>query len=171
MSLYTKFEISGAYDPTSEEDVGPFQPINPVTFIPEPLLPMQVIGKEIIDFTCNGGSYGMGGPGFFGLELENSRWLMVALWGAADWLELGVRSLSKYDKKELESLLVRQKITDIRVERNSMEIVLSNQQKLILDKDPLTRSRLLGNGGLRKFKDHENLQEAVFVSPTPLLWV
>lgn len=42
------------------------------------------------------GTYGMGGPGFFGLELEAHKdrpieWLVLCLWGAAEWLLLDNR--------------------------------------------------------------------------------
>jgi hypothetical protein len=53
----------------------------------------RVVGRRIVGWRSNYGSYGMGGPGFFGLELAaTDRWpaehLVLTLWAAAEWLML-----------------------------------------------------------------------------------
>jgi hypothetical protein len=52
------------------------------------------VGRKIIRWGYRG-SYGMGGPGFFGLELVAKgryprEWLVLTLWGAGEWLLLDV---------------------------------------------------------------------------------
>lgn len=52
----------------------------------------RIIGRRIIRWGYRG-SYGMGGPGFFGLELAAKgryprEWLVLTLWGAGEWLLL-----------------------------------------------------------------------------------
>ena len=51
----------------------------------------QIVGRTITAWSDHLGSYGMGGPGFFGLQLAASRphreeWLVLILWGADNWL-------------------------------------------------------------------------------------
>lgn len=53
----------------------------------------RVIGRNISDVSCYLGSYGMGGPGFFGFKLAKegrypSEWLVLTLWSADNWLLL-----------------------------------------------------------------------------------
>lgn len=52
----------------------------------------RIVGRKIIRWSYRG-SYGMGGPGFFGLELRAKgryprEWLVLTLWGAGEWLLL-----------------------------------------------------------------------------------
>lgn len=42
----------------------------------------QLIGRRIWGYSTNLGDYGMGGPGFFGLLLDNEEYLTYAVWGA-----------------------------------------------------------------------------------------
>jgi hypothetical protein len=53
----------------------------------------RVLGRRIVSWKSNYGSYGMGGPGFFGMELAaRDSWpaehLVLTLWAAAEWLML-----------------------------------------------------------------------------------
>ncbi|GAB1858421.1 hypothetical protein MHTCC0001_32580 [Flavobacteriaceae bacterium MHTCC 0001] len=45
-----------------------------------------IIGLEIKDFSSNLGTYGMGGPGFFGVLLSNGEYLTYAVWGAGNYV-------------------------------------------------------------------------------------
>jgi hypothetical protein len=54
---------------------------------------VRVLGRRVVAWGSNYGSYGMGGPGFFGMELEaREPWpgehLVLTLWAAAEWLIL-----------------------------------------------------------------------------------
>lgn len=46
----------------------------------------DIIGLEIINFNSHLGNYGMGGAGFFGLQLSNDEYLTYAVWGAGDYV-------------------------------------------------------------------------------------
>jgi len=46
----------------------------------------NIIGLEILDFSSYLGTYGMGGPGFFGLLLSNEEYLTFAVWNAGDYV-------------------------------------------------------------------------------------
>ncbi|MGA7733054.1 MAG: hypothetical protein WCD37_17485, partial [Chloroflexia bacterium] len=53
----------------------------------------RIVGREVIRWLSSLGSYGMGGPGFFGLRLAAAgdyleEWLALRLWGADNWLLL-----------------------------------------------------------------------------------
>jgi hypothetical protein len=51
----------------------------------------RILGREIIGWHHSLGSYGMGGPGFFGLHFAPTdsfpdEWLVLTLWAADNWL-------------------------------------------------------------------------------------
>ena len=59
----------------------------------------RVIGRTIIEASPYCGSYGMGGPGFFGLQLKKTRKypeesLQLTLWAASNWLLVNGRPLA-----------------------------------------------------------------------------
>ncbi len=47
--------------------------------------------QKITGFSNHLGSYGMGGPGFFGLLLSNQQYLVFAVWGAGSYVLLNQR--------------------------------------------------------------------------------
>lgn len=56
----------------------------------------RCVGRRVIEWSSSLGSYGMGGPGFFGMRLAatpsySEEWLVLVLWGAAHWLILDGR--------------------------------------------------------------------------------
>lgn len=46
----------------------------------------QLIERKITGFSCNLGTYGMGGPGFFGLLLDDEEYLIYATWNASKYV-------------------------------------------------------------------------------------
>ena len=53
----------------------------------------RVCSRIILEWSSSLGSYGMGGPGFFGLKLSanddySEEWLVLTLWSACSWLLL-----------------------------------------------------------------------------------
>jgi hypothetical protein len=53
----------------------------------------RLVGRTITQWSLILGSYGMGGPGFFGLHLSAAdawaaEWLVLTVWGASAWLLL-----------------------------------------------------------------------------------
>jgi hypothetical protein len=60
-------------------------------------------GREILEWSANLGTYGMGGPGFVGFRLKSTdnfpeEWFTLTLWGAGDWLLINDRWLSAHPK-------------------------------------------------------------------------
>ncbi|OQP44648.1 hypothetical protein A4H97_09795 [Niastella yeongjuensis] len=51
----------------------------------------QVIGLKVKDVVTYLGTYGMGGPGFFGLLLSNAEFLTYAVWGAGNYVIINDR--------------------------------------------------------------------------------
>src|SRR5262245_29694884 len=64
-----------------------------VPFRPRMLDSSRVIGREILGWIPYAGSYGMGGPGFVAFNLGDE-WLIVAIWGAGDWMRFDDRLLA-----------------------------------------------------------------------------
>ena len=61
----------------------------------------NVEGRRVLEVAYNGGSYGMGGCGFFGLQLENqgrrrTEWLVCTLWAADHWMVVNGRWLAAH---------------------------------------------------------------------------
>jgi hypothetical protein len=57
----------------------------------------RLLNRRVLDWSSKG-TYGMGGPGFFGILLEGNtfypkEWLILSLWGSASWLLLDGKEL------------------------------------------------------------------------------
>jgi hypothetical protein len=130
----------------------------------------------------------MGGPGFFGLRL-GSEWLVIAIWGAAEWMSARGRQvgdpfhsdygrdrpwLADWDRAcpdELSVHLVGQSIVSVSIERHALKILFENGFDLTIDESPDRRPIFQGNGEPRRFKDNDDLRRAVFLAPTVEIWV
>lgn len=106
-------------------------------------------GIEVEGFSANLGTYGMGGPGFFGLLLSNALYITYAVWGAGDYVIIDNRVLeclpnfytktkpwvSNYggdnDWDDLTHHIKGSKIVDIVLENDSCKIVLRKSNKTI----------------------------------------
>jgi hypothetical protein len=73
--------------------------------------PQDVIGLTVADLTTHAGTYGMGGPGFFGVRLEGFTastgpdeppplWLILRLWGSDGWLSIDGRPIRAGDDRD-----------------------------------------------------------------------
>ncbi|HEX7134007.1 MAG TPA: hypothetical protein VF228_15630 [Iamia sp.] len=150
-------------------DGGPLGPSAPlVPFRPEPLDPADVVGATVRAWTPSAGTYGMGGPGFVGLDLGD-RWLVVTLWGAASWLHLDDRLLDDVAPDDT-GVLVGWAIRACAVERRWMAIDLDGDHTLRLAHDPDDRPRL-ADGRPRVLGADDDLRTAVVLAPTTEIWV
>lgn len=179
--LFTQFDIPDPSQPTEDNAIGPSGQL--VAFSPSPASAQDVIGKEVTRVSDHVGTYGMGGPGFFGLQLGD-QWLVVAMWGAGDWMTSDGRLVTDffYDSRdrtrpwihgefdELSPLIVGQTITSFDVRPHSMEIVFSNGVELTIEENASVRPHYEGNGLPRQFKPEQDLRNSVFLSPTDELW-
>lgn len=155
-------------------------------FTPEPLDPTQVIGRRIDDVVANAGTYGMGGPGFFAVQL-GQHWLVIALWGAAAWMtsqgrliedlfhQDAGRPLPWIDPDTGDNLLrervIGHAIETIDIARDALRMGLTGGYDLTIAADPATRPVFAGNKQPRAFAPDDDLRRAVFLSPTIELWV
>jgi hypothetical protein len=72
--------------PRSDSKIIPARPSEIAT-------PESVIGAVVEEISMRCGTYGMGGPGFAGLRIGTDRWLILTLWGAANWLQIDGRPI------------------------------------------------------------------------------
>lgn len=186
-SVITAFEIP---DPTrpipiEERRLGPSGELVP--FVPPPVDKSQIVGRVVREVSLTVGTYGMGGPGFFGLRLD-SEWLVISLWGAGEWILVDDRLVAdaffaKYGRErpwtgenedDLEALgprIVGSTIVFLDVSRTKLEIRFSSGARLVIDETPTRRPILEGSKEPRVLTPEEDLRLAVFLSPTTELWV
>lgn len=146
--------------------------------------PDKVIGRKVDQIDTLVGTYGTGGPGFFGLRL-GEEWLVISIWGASEWITVDGRLVEdffgeKYDRPlpwigdhgdELTEKLVGQEITSFKVEKQSLSIGLANGMTLEIAADPASRPVFEGSKEARAFADTDDLRKAVFFSPTAEIWI
>lgn len=152
-----------------------------VPFTPLPLDPDTIVGRQIDDVITYLGTYGMGGPGFFGLRL-GGEWLVVSVWGAGDWMKFADLRVedhfweddgrpAPWGLSDLKDAVAGQRIKEVNVERTSLRITLDGGESFEIDEDPSSRPVFAGNGEARVFSDEDDLRKAVFLSPTAEIWV
>ena len=155
-----------------------------VPFHPEPLRADQILDREVDELTTRAGTYGMGGPGFVGLRL-GADWLVVAIWGAAEWmladgLPIEDTFFAQHGRPEpwitdrsdkLASKVIGQRIQSIEIDRRSLKLLLSNGLEMIINESAERRPILEGSKEPRAFQEDDDLRRAVFLSPTIEIWV
>lgn len=159
--------------PPAGWDGGPLGPSAPlVPFRPEPVDPDDVVGRTVHGWTAHAGTYGMGGPGFVGLDLGGT-WLVVTLWGAGSWIRLDDRLLDEVPRDDA-TVLVGWTITACTVERTWLAVDLAGPDgghALRLAADPADRPPFAGDGRPRALAPDDDLRTAVVLAPTPEIWV
>lgn len=156
----------------------------------------SVIGRTVVNWSNCCGTYGMGGPGFFGLELDNGHWLILTLWGSDGWLHINDRVLSaNSDHKKLNDVFdpvfprdqcykdsrVNRKIlddilqlpaiiTEFQFSGNSGYMMLGNT-KISIEEDYTKRSVYCGTSEPHIFPDEEDLRDAWIIASVPWVWV
>lgn len=131
------------YRPNPMESIMLGKPLTIQEFTPE-----MLIGSKIIDYCNYLGTYGMGGPGFFGLKLCGEfgiRWLVYCIWSAGEHILLDDRVIACYPdfirkyhpwieegdfayeltSKNLKKILYNKVIADIEVQEHALKIQLS----------------------------------------------
>lgn len=153
-------------------------------FVPPPISAEQVIGRTVEEICPNVGTYGMGGPGFFGLRL-GSEWLVIPVWGAGEWMTARGRCVRNAfhhqyghprpwlggGSDELSVQLVGQRVRSIDVRRHSLRIVFENGFDLTIEGGSDHRPMFEGTKEPRLFTDNDDLRKAVFLAPTDEIWV
>lgn len=142
---------------------------------------------KIVTTSGSLGSYGMGGPGFFGLQCRKNRknfWIIFTLRGAEGWLTLDARliasSLSEAEKKTYakQGNISMETVHGGTVESvdylpSSIQIKIKKEDAmhvLELRRDGKTVPPWRGSGDKKKFRDTELLEDALVVSRRANLW-
>lgn len=154
--------------------------------------PKRIEGRKIVSASPFMGSYGMGGPGFFGLELEKKgrypkEWLVLTMWGADQWLRVNNKWLNchpdfwnpgqcyfpTYEPDKCEN-----RINELFKGRIINKFVIGPKWfKLAFDKSPLVLElpsdlSVLpphGNGQRRQWCIGEKMEDGFILSPTPYI--
>ena len=155
--------------------------------------PNHVIGRTIIDANPYLGSYGMGGPGFFGMKLEKKgrfreEWLVITMWGADQWLLFDGKWLDchsdRFDSakcifpnyegyfhkvmERVKMLFLGLTISDLKIRKKSFKmtlIKLGNIHFLELPND-LSKLPKYGNNTDREWYPNDKMETAFLISPT-----
>lgn len=179
--LYTSFEIPDPAQPIEDSLFGPTGVLRP--YKPAPVDPASVRGMAIHGWDL-AGTYGMGGPAFFALRLD-AGWLVVALWGAMEWMTADGRLLADIFHNDegrpvpwvseqgdwLAPRLEARTIADLDIQPHALRIVLDNGFAIAIDPSPETRPLHFGDKSPRAFGPDDDLRRSVFLSPTTELWV
>jgi len=134
------------------------------------------------------GSYGMGGPGFWGLRCRlNARsfWIVYRLWSADGWVtidnHLVESSLIGDEKKHIplerridSACLIGARIVSYEIARDSSTLMLEDREggvrQIVLRMDGSVVPPWRGNGKKKQFSDGESLEDAVIVTKGGRLW-
>ncbi len=178
-----EYQIPDPTRPLETDGIGPSGELVP--FDPASLEPGQVVGRTVTKLSACVGSYGMGGPGFFGLLLDNHDWLVIAMWGAAEWMQVNGRPIQdtfgdEYGRPaawmhegvdELSARLVGRLISLLDVRQHELRITFSNDDVMQIEESPEHRPLFEGNKQPRAFSAEDDLRRSVFLCPTDELWI
>ncbi len=156
----------------------------------DPAMPERVVGRRIVysakwyaHWSGHGGTYGMGGPGFFALHLEETvaypaEWLMLCLWSATNWLTVNGVWLAAHlaqhsQQRPLHSyyggtdtwddfgpMVENKAITKFDVQQDHCHLVVDHSVHIRFDKDPSKRPVWQGTGKPRILGADEHLRDA-----------
>jgi len=183
--LCYELEIPDPSQPIPEEERGPLGPSGHlIPFVPEAHAEREVCGRRIDEVLTYLGTYGMGGAGFFGLRLEQE-WLVVAIWGAGEWISIDGMPVEDhvFDDHErprpwisdgddnLSPVLIGAEITSLQLNQRSMQMSFSNGMSLAIEETPQNRPNLQRSDRPREFLETDDLRKAVFLAPTSEIWV
>lgn len=157
--------------------------------------PKRVIGRTILESCPFLGSYGMGGPGFFGFKLEakgqyKEEWLVLTMWSADSWLLLNGLWLSchpdfrkthldrcyfkKYSSffddqsKQINDVFYGFVIKSFKIGTKSFKMKLINTNENLVLELPSKLSLLspYGNEEKRKWNNKEKMEDGFIISNT-----
>lgn len=140
-----------------------------------------LVGRFVVDASLALGSYGTGGYGFLGLDL-GEEWLVVPILGAGDWVLLDGRILQdstqvipswieQGDDRAFLSRVCGGRVTAASIGRHAFSLRLDNGAVLEVDPEPDRRPRFKGTGAMRGFLPDDDLTTAIFLSPSPDIYV
>ena len=139
-----------------------------VKFVPD--FDIQTIVKgRVVTVSNSIGSYGMGGAGFFGIQLakpEFTEWLVISLWAADGWIRLkdengrffalDNRCKENYNIEKLDANLHQKTLDKLIVEKELISLDFSNGMNLTIEKEPFFWKNW-------KFKEDDDFRRVVFL--------
>ncbi|WP_425100012.1 hypothetical protein [Tropicibacter sp. S64] len=150
-----------------------------VALPPRPVSAQALVGRRVVSASVTLGTYGMGGYGFFGLQLEPEDWLVVPVFGAAEWITLDGRLLVDgrerprrppwivdADDSAMVSRLAGAVIVRGELERHAFSLAFDNGAVLAIARDARSRPVMAGTEQPRVFLDSDDLSAALFFSPS-----
>ena len=151
----------------------------------------RALNRKILSWMNYDGTYGMGGPGFFSLELERKdkfpkEKLTLCLWGACEWLLLDGRWMeshpNQYEKQiplfgsgngtswdQITERLHGHQIVGLVAEGRTFEMRFSNGSVLAFPDDPAKLPLYGGSLKPHVWSDSDDWRDA-WVYATGLLW-
>jgi len=142
----------------------------------------QFVGQPVLEICTHLGSYGMGGPGFFGLRFATG-WIVYRLWGASRWLTLNGSLLEDSlfpDERATHSNLINSGtlkttvLEGITCSESRYDLTFSTGHEsllLSLRCDGSSVPNWRGNGQPKVLSTDERLEESVVVSRRGRLWL
>ncbi len=149
----------------------------------------SLIGRKVIEFCPYCGTYGQGGPGFIGFNLEvdarqPEEWLILCIWGGACWLTVNKQWLGAHPEQydiqrplvsnfsgqkwdEFSPLVVGATIKRFNVSEKSCDIDIG-EANIVLSENPKDRP-LYPAGKLRELMPGDDLRLAWILATAP--WV
>jgi len=144
-------------------------------FEPSPAKLEDLVDLKVVETTTHAGTYGMGGPGFIGLKLDNEKIFIISLWGATGWVKIDGKILDDGNwegQDELNEMsdnadnklnaLIGKKIVSYECFEKSMKMEFDNGTKMTIDESPEERPRWKGTGELKIIDS--DLREGCFLS-------
>lgn len=151
----------------------------------------EFLGRRVRAIDLCLGSYGMGGPAFFGLRFDDG-WIVYRLWNAASWLTLNGKLISEslalfpeerqaIGEQNLVSAreLIGTQLRAVECGGAQYDLVFANgmgelgvgELRMSLRRDGATVPCFRGTGCRKVFAKSESLEEAIIVSRTARLWL
>lgn len=151
----------------------------------------RIHGRHVLGWSGYCGTYGAGGPGFFGLRLAATEhypeeWLMLRLWSSNDWLNVNGRWLAalpdQYDDAkrplysnfadaywdEFSPLVTDKVISKFEIHKRTFKLEIGEARIELLE-DPASRPVNGGTRTPRVLSPKDDLRTAWIIAPKP--WV
>lgn len=150
-----------------------------VPFEPEQIDAKALKGQQVEMVSCELGSYGIGSYGFFGLFLGEN-WLIVPIFGAAEWISLDGCMLRETregascwikggNDQDLERRLQGARVQTAVIGKHHMSVVFDNGAVLEIAQNPKERPKFEGSELPRVFLPGDELRRSVFLSPSGVI--
>jgi hypothetical protein len=140
-----------------------------IDFHPNPVVPETLVGNTICSWSACCGSYGMGGLGYLGFEID-SQWLIIAIHGADSFFHLDEKLLSKYQDDLVASKICESPIKKFIIKKHSMRMEFGNCSILSIEESVDLREVYSGSFEPVAFTEEDDLRQGIFLSPTPMVY-